>query len=227
VCARISIATCSARLVQTVIVCIGLNDLAGADAFYPAFERASADDVIAGLRQLIGRAHEYSLTILGCTISLMGGNTSLPSLRYARARSGTPGAQSMDSHSWVFDGVVDADRVLRDPSQPLRLLPAYDSGDHVHPNPAGGGAVATRSASSSCSDGRSAEPTTPHPARRRYSASSASAVGRRTCRIYLFAGGCRTPRAQLIPLDQHARGRRHPGPTIAATSNTAPLAASA
>jgi hypothetical protein len=102
VCARISIATCSARLVQTVIVCIGLNDLAGADAFYPAFERASADDVIAGLRQLIGRAHEYSLTILGCTISLMGGNTSLPSLRYARARSGTPGAQSMDSHQRRF-----------------------------------------------------------------------------------------------------------------------------
>jgi hypothetical protein len=32
--------------------------------------------------------------------------------------------------------------VLRDPSQPTRLLPAYDSGDHLHPNSAGGHAVA-------------------------------------------------------------------------------------
>ena len=44
--------------------------------------------------------------------------------------------------SGTFDGVVDADLVLRDPSQPTRLLPAYDSGDHLHPNIAGGVAVA-------------------------------------------------------------------------------------
>ncbi|NJA60634.1 hypothetical protein HC023_32585, partial [Streptomyces sp. NEAU-H3] len=33
-----------------------------------------------------------------------------------------------------FDAVVDFDRVVRDPGRPGRLLPAYDSGDHLHPS---------------------------------------------------------------------------------------------
>ena len=39
--------------------------------------------------------------------------------------------------SGEFDGVVDLDAVLRDPSHPTQLPPAYDSGDHLHPNNAG------------------------------------------------------------------------------------------
>jgi lysophospholipase L1-like esterase len=31
---------------------------------------------------------------------------------------------------------------MRDPSHPTRLLPAYDSGDHAHPNDAGYQAMA-------------------------------------------------------------------------------------
>ena len=38
--------------------------------------------------------------------------------------------------------MIDFDAVLRDPSHPARLLPAYDSGDHVHPNDAGYRAMA-------------------------------------------------------------------------------------
>ena len=43
-----------------------------------------------------------------------------------------------------FGGVIDidVDQVLRDPAHPTRLLPAYDSGDHLHPNAAGGRAIA-------------------------------------------------------------------------------------
>jgi len=128
--------------VQAVIAWIGLNDLAGAGAFYPASEQASADDIIAGLRQLIARAHEYGLTILGCTISPMGGNTSLPGFDTPAHEAARMALNQWIRTSGAFDGVVDADRVLRDPSQPTRLLPAYDSGDHLHPNTAGGRAVA-------------------------------------------------------------------------------------
>ncbi len=127
---------------QVVIVWIGLNDLAGAGAFYPASEQASVDDVIAGLRQLVGRAHEYGLTILGCTISPMGGNTSLPGFDTPVHEAEREALNHWIRTSGVFDGVVDADLALRDPSQPTRLLPAYDSGDHLHPNTAGGVAVA-------------------------------------------------------------------------------------
>ena len=124
--------------VQVVIVWIGLNDLAGAGAFYPASENASVDDVIAGLRQLVGRAHEYGLSILGCTISPMGGNTSLPGFDTPQHEAARQALNQWIRTSGVFDGVVDADKALRDPAQPTRLLLVYDSGDHLHPNTDGG-----------------------------------------------------------------------------------------
>jgi lysophospholipase L1-like esterase len=127
---------------RAVIVWIGLNDIAGAGAFYPASERVSADDVIHGLRQLVGRAHEYGLTILGCTISPMGGNTNLPGFDTPEHEAQRQALNRWIRTSGAFDGVVDADLVLRDPSNPTRLLPAYDSGDHLHPNTSGGVAVA-------------------------------------------------------------------------------------
>lgn len=127
---------------QVVIAWIGLNDLANAGAFFPASELASVDDVIAGLRQLVGRAHEHGLTILGCTISPMGGNTSLPGFDTPQHEAEREALNQWIRTSGMFDGVVDADLVLRDPTQPTRLLPAFDSGDHLHPNTAGGVAVA-------------------------------------------------------------------------------------
>ena len=33
--------------------------------------------------------------------------------------------------------MIDFDQLLRDPTFPTRLLPLYDSGDHLHPNDAG------------------------------------------------------------------------------------------
>jgi lysophospholipase L1-like esterase len=37
----------------------------------------------------------------------------------------------------VFDAVIDLDAALRDPSDHTRLLPAADTGDHLHPNETG------------------------------------------------------------------------------------------
>ena len=42
----------------------------------------------------------------------------------------------------LFDHVIDFDTVTRDPAHPRRLLPQFDSGDHVHPNDAGNAAMA-------------------------------------------------------------------------------------
>jgi lysophospholipase L1-like esterase len=128
--------------VETVIVWIGLNDLAGPGSFYPPSEQVSVDDVTVGLLQLIERAHQYGLKILGCTISPMGGNTSLPGFDTPAHEAARVALNTWIRTSKAFDGVIDADLVLRDPSQPTRLLPAYDSGDHLHPNTTGGQAIA-------------------------------------------------------------------------------------
>ncbi|MFS2295380.1 MAG: hypothetical protein FWJ90_22220 [Actinomadura sp.] len=41
-----------------------------------------------------------------------------------------------------FDAVIDFDRAARDPADPRRLHPAYDTGDRLHLNPAGYKALA-------------------------------------------------------------------------------------
>jgi lysophospholipase L1-like esterase len=48
--------------------------------------------------------------------------------------------------SGAFDGVIDFDRAVRDPASPLTMLPAFDSGDHLHPNDAGYRTMATTAA---------------------------------------------------------------------------------
>ena len=72
----------------------------------------------------------------------MGGDTSLPGFDTPEHEAEREALNQWIRTSGVFDGVVDADLVLRDPSQPKRLLPAFDSGDHLHPSTAGGVAVA-------------------------------------------------------------------------------------
>ena len=45
--------------------------------------------------------------------------------------------------TWMSDGgSIPIDRALRDPAHPERLLPRYDSGDHLHPSDAGFRAMA-------------------------------------------------------------------------------------
>src|SRR5207248_1561174 len=62
---------------------------------------------------------------------------------------GTPwGEQQRQAvNQWIrtagaFDGVVDFDRATADPTEPDRLYPPYDSGDHLHPGDAGYAAMA-------------------------------------------------------------------------------------
>jgi hypothetical protein len=40
------------------------------------------------------------------------------------------------------DAVIDQDEMTHDLAHPIRFLPAYDSGDHLHPNDAGHRAIA-------------------------------------------------------------------------------------
>ena len=125
-----------------VIVFIGLNDIAGPGGFFPPSEAVTVDDLIAGYRQLIARAREKGLTIQACTLPPLEGNTSLPGFDTPANEAKRQAFNAWIRTSGEFDAVVDVDRVLRDPSHPTRLLPAYDSGDHLHPNTAGGAAIA-------------------------------------------------------------------------------------
>jgi len=90
---------------------------------------SSAEEIIFGMKQLIERAHEHGVKIIGATIMPL--------------RTGPPGAAKRDAvNAWIrtakpFDGFVDFDKTISDPAKPGMFLKDYDSGDNLHPNDAG------------------------------------------------------------------------------------------
>jgi lysophospholipase L1-like esterase len=97
--------------------------------------------MIFGYRQLIARASERGLRIYGATMTPFQ-NTTIPGYYNAANEAKRQAVNRWIRTSGEWDGVVDFDRALRDPGQPLHLLPRYDSGDHLHPNDAGMQAMA-------------------------------------------------------------------------------------
>ena len=124
--------------VRWVIVFEGVNDL-GALArkveASPAEHAELVRRVIAAYQQIVVRAHAHGLRVIGGTITAYVGSD------YYHP-GGLSEADRQAVNQWIraaghFDAVIDFDSVLADPNHPDRLLPAYDSGDHLHPSPAG------------------------------------------------------------------------------------------
>jgi lysophospholipase L1-like esterase len=114
--------------VTHVIVLEGINDIGSSVA-----NKISADDIIYGLHQLADRAHDRGLVVFGATLTPAGPRPSFSPELEAKRQA----VNAFIRSSGVFDAVIDFDAVTRDPSDPTRFLPAYDSGDHLHPGDAG------------------------------------------------------------------------------------------
>ena len=127
--------------VRDVILLEGINDIGYAHQTNPLtapHTLVSAGQLIAGYQQLIARAHAAGLRIFGATL-----------LPFKGAHYWTPAGQLVHDtvNHWIltsgaFNGVVNFAATMADPSDPQRLNPAYDSGDHLHPNDAGYRAMA-------------------------------------------------------------------------------------
>jgi lysophospholipase L1-like esterase len=123
--------------VTTVIVHEGLNDIGyggmpNQGCFAPNTP-ATAAQIIAGYRSIIATLHAAHLLVIGATLTPIAGSPF---------DSATAEAARQAVNAWIrsgcaFDGYLDFDKVLRDPANPTALLPAYDWGDHLHPNAAG------------------------------------------------------------------------------------------
>ncbi|MFF8612349.1 SGNH/GDSL hydrolase family protein [Streptomyces sp. NPDC015350] len=117
---------------RTVLVHLGVNDLQ-----QPPSQTDPAR-VLDGYRQLVLRARNSGLRAVGATITPFEGWIRwTPELEEVRQRIN---AAVRTGH--VFDAVADFDAALRDPQRPSRMAAAYDSGDGLHPNPAGHAALA-------------------------------------------------------------------------------------
>ena len=119
-----------------VIVLEGINDLGHAGTSAPASEAVTAEDLIAGLRQMIERAHEHQIKIIAATLTPFEG--TIHKGYYTAEKE----VQRERFNEWIrssgaLDGVVDFEKAIADPANPKRMLPEYDSGDHLHPSDAG------------------------------------------------------------------------------------------
>jgi lysophospholipase L1-like esterase len=93
----------------------------------------TAHDLIAGYRQLIARARAARIAVIGVTLLPFEGAAYYSVEKEALRQAVNAWIRSGDE----FDAVIDFDRATRDPARPSRLLPAYDSGDHLHPGELG------------------------------------------------------------------------------------------
>jgi lysophospholipase L1-like esterase len=115
--------------VRYLTLMIGINDIGASSAANPV----GAGDIIAGYRQVVARAHAQGIAVYGATLTPFEG---------AGYYSPEKEAVRQAVNAWLrvagnTDAVIDFDRATRDPAHPARFLPAYDSGDHLHPNDAG------------------------------------------------------------------------------------------
>ncbi len=127
--------------VTDVILLEGINDIQHSNSDQERVKpnpEISAGEVIDGMRQVIDQTHARGLRIYGATPLPFEGADAF-------SEEGEEKRQTVNDfirNSGEFDGVVDFDAATRDPANPRRLLPAYDSGDHLHPNDAGYQAMA-------------------------------------------------------------------------------------
>lgn len=123
--------------VKWLILLEGINDI-NIRGRNPGPNALTSEELIAGYRQILDRAHTFGIKVIGATIMPEEG-VPTASERGEEIRLAV-NQWIRTSHS--FDAVVDFDAAVRDSEHPSRLRAAFDPGDHIHPNDAGNQAMA-------------------------------------------------------------------------------------
>jgi lysophospholipase L1-like esterase len=133
-----------------LIVLLGINDIGFPRVRMPAAKTAeakegpfasqavSADEMIVGLRQIIGRARAHGIKVFGATLTPFEGTNVYDESGEAIRQAVNKWIRSTDA----FDAIIDFDKAICDPEHPTKVRQEYDSGDHIHPSAAGYKAMA-------------------------------------------------------------------------------------
>jgi lysophospholipase L1-like esterase len=112
--------------VRWVILFEGINDI-GMDSV------TNASEITDGYRQLIAKAHDRGIRVIGCTQYPWQG-----AFAYRENREKI----RVELNNWIrtsgaFDAVVDLEPALRDPANPMQIREDAHRGDHLHPSAIG------------------------------------------------------------------------------------------
>jgi lysophospholipase L1-like esterase len=121
--------------VTHAIIMLGTNDLRNRSA--KPEEEVTAPQMIAGLKQLALRGQIHGIKMIGGTLTPFWNETFFPGAWNPRREAVRVAVNAWIREAGAFDAVVDFDAALRDPENPLRMLPKYDCGDHLHPSDLG------------------------------------------------------------------------------------------
>ena len=119
--------------VRYVIVLESINDIGSLERPQAPYDEITAQQLEMALKQIAGAAHEHGIKAIGATLTPYGG-------AFYYSGKGEQIREAVNDwirNSGTFDGVADFDKATRDPQDPNRFNPAYDSGDHLHPKDAG------------------------------------------------------------------------------------------
>jgi lysophospholipase L1-like esterase len=121
--------------VSHVIVMLGTNDLR--NRWKKPEEEPTAQQMIAGLQQMAGRAHSAGVKIIGATLTPFGNETYMAGAWNPQREEVRLAVNGWIREGGAFDAVADFDKALRDPDHPTQMLPIYDCGDGLHPSDLG------------------------------------------------------------------------------------------
>ena len=123
---------------DTVIIQQGINDIIHPvgeekNVFRPMSDLPTVEELIEGLKMYIAQARSFGYKVYVGTLLPMGGWRTDAPFRQEMRHAYNEFIRTTD----LIDGCIDFDQALRDPENPDYFLPKYDSGDHLHPSPAG------------------------------------------------------------------------------------------
>lgn len=121
--------------VTHIILLEGINDIgnSGRERNGVTNPVITADELIAGYRQLVLRAHERDIKVIAMTIlPFEGAHYYAPEREAIRVA-----VNAWIRSSGVFDGVIDMEAVMAEPGHPARLAAAFQGGDNLHPDARG------------------------------------------------------------------------------------------
>jgi lysophospholipase L1-like esterase len=121
--------------VKWLMILEGINDMNGAARPTPLAPTVTADDLIGAMKQMVERAHDHGIKVIGCTLTPFGNaSETVEGMRQA--------VNAFIRASGNFDAVVDFDKAVQDPANPRQFRAGYNNTDKLHPNDAGYKAMA-------------------------------------------------------------------------------------
>ena len=119
--------------VRYLVILESINDIGHTARPQNPDDEITADQLELGLTRIADLAHQHGIKVVGATLTPYNGAGYYSDKGEEIRKAVNEWIRS----SHTFDGVIDFDKMTRDPQNPDHFNPIADSGDHLHPGDEG------------------------------------------------------------------------------------------